>query len=70
MQLVTAYTWLDRFQLPPVPGGMMDQHPRFVEAVRMIEVERSEIAREEAEADERAHKARQNAAANTPKQRR
>ncbi len=55
---VSAYSWLDRFSVTPVPGGMLDQSPRFVEFVRIIDIERAEIdrAREE-EAQARARMA-------------
>ncbi len=55
---ISAYSWLDRFSVTPAPGGMLDQHPRFVEMVRIIDIERADIdrAREE-EAQARARMA-------------
>lgn len=55
---VSAYSWLDRFSVTPVPGGMLDQHPRFVEMVRIVDIERSEIDRaKEEDAQARARMA-------------
>jgi hypothetical protein len=53
LSVVSAYGALDRFGALPVAGGMMDQHPRFLEFVRIVDIERAgtEQIRESDEAD-------------------
>ena len=42
-EIMSAYVMLDRFQLLPRAGGTLDQHPRFIKAVHLIESERAAI---------------------------
>lgn len=56
IEAVRAYTWLDRFGVLPVPGGMMDQDGLFLEVVQIVEHVRSDIERER---DERARQERE-----------
>jgi hypothetical protein len=51
--LVESYAWLDRYGVLPIAGGMLDQHPKFLQAVRLIERTRDEIVREEEERKKR-----------------
>ena len=39
--LLRQYRWLERFRIPPHAGGMEDQPARFLDAVEIIDYERT-----------------------------
>jgi len=57
--MLTAYGWMDRFGVLPSRGGMLDQSPLFVEAVRVIEAERGRLEEERRRALEDKNKSSQ-----------
>lgn len=38
-EMLADYSWLKRYGILPCSGGRLDQHPRFLEAVEIIERE-------------------------------
>jgi hypothetical protein len=51
-EIAWAHQWLERAHVLPVAGGLLDQHPRFIRAVALIDQEHGKI---EDERDRLAH---------------